>query len=79
MSVTASEAKMTDLSRWSLADLSAHIAGTSVEGHRRMRTRAGEVALQVASGGLPQRHMVVNKGLYDQLAAASELAAVPRN
>src|SRR4051794_5473735 len=59
--------------------LSAHIAGTSVEGHRRMRTRAGEVALQVASGGLPQRHMVVNKGLYDQLAAAPELATVPRN
>jgi phosphoglycerate dehydrogenase-like enzyme len=59
--------------------LSAHIAGTSVEGHRRMRTRAGEVALQVASGGLPQRHMVVNKGLYDTLAAAPELAAVPRN
>jgi D-3-phosphoglycerate dehydrogenase / 2-oxoglutarate reductase len=59
--------------------LSAHIAGTSVEGHRRMRTRAGEVALQVASGGLPQRHMVVNKGLYDQLAAAPELVTIPRN
>lgn len=59
--------------------LSAHIAGTSVEGMRRMRTRAGEIALQVAGGGLPQRHMVVNKGLYDQLAAAPELAAVPRS
>ena len=58
--------------------LSAHIAGTSVEGHRRMRTRAGEVALQVAGGGLPQRHMVVNKGLYDQLVAAPELAGIPR-
>lgn len=59
--------------------LSAHIAGTSVEGHRQMRVRAGEVAIQVAGGGLPQRHMVVNKGLYDQLAAAPELATVPRN
>jgi D-3-phosphoglycerate dehydrogenase len=58
--------------------LSAHIAGTSVEGHHRMRTRAGEVALQVASGGLPQRHMVANKGLYDALAARPELAAIPR-
>ncbi|MFN8540234.1 MAG: C-terminal binding protein [Thermomicrobiales bacterium] len=58
--------------------LSAHIAGTSVEGHHRMRTRAGEVALQVASGGLPQRHMVANKGLYDALAARAELAGIPR-
>lgn len=58
--------------------LSAHIAGTSVEGTRRMRTRAGEVALQVADGGLPQRHMVVNKGLYDQLLAAPELTTIPR-
>jgi D-3-phosphoglycerate dehydrogenase / 2-oxoglutarate reductase len=58
--------------------LSAHIAGTSVEGHHRMRTRAGEIALQVASGGLPQRHMVVNKGLYDTLAALPELATVQR-
>jgi len=58
--------------------LSGHIAGTSVEGVNRMRTRAGEVALQVAGGGLPQRHMVVNKGLYDQLAAAPELASIPR-
>ena len=59
--------------------LSAHIAGTSVQGHRAMRTRAGEVALQVAGGGLPQRHMVVNKGLYDTLAALPSLATVQRN
>ena len=59
--------------------LSAHIAGTSVEGHHRMRTRVGEVALQVASGGLPQRHMVVNKGLYDQLLKLPELADITRN
>jgi D-3-phosphoglycerate dehydrogenase len=58
--------------------LSAHIAGTSVEGHHRMRTRAGEIALQVASGGLPQRHVVANKGLYDALAARAELAGIPR-
>ncbi len=59
--------------------LSAHIAGTSVQGHHAMRTRAGEVALQVAGGGLPQRHMVVNKGLYDTLAALPSLATVQRN
>ena len=59
--------------------LSAHIAGTSVEGHHAMRTRAGEIALQVAGGGLPQRHVVVNKGLYDTLAALPALAAVQRN
>jgi hypothetical protein len=44
-----------------------------------MRTRAGELALQVAGGGLPQRHMVANKGLYDVLAAHPGLASVPRN
>lgn len=59
--------------------LSAHIAGTSVQGHHRFRVRVGETALRVASGGLPERHLVVNKGLYDQLAAAPELATIPRN
>ncbi len=58
--------------------LSAHIAGTSVQGHHRFRVRVGETALRVAMGGLPERHLVVNKGLYDQLAAAPELATIPQ-
>ena len=58
--------------------LSPHVAGYSEQGARLMRSRAGEIALQVASGSLPQRHVVVNKGLFDQLAAMPELAGVPR-
>jgi phosphoglycerate dehydrogenase-like enzyme len=58
--------------------LSPHVAGQSVEGLRRLRERAAEIALQVALGGLPERAVVVNKGLYDLLAALPELAGVPR-
>ncbi|HEY4026559.1 MAG TPA: C-terminal binding protein [Candidatus Dormibacteraeota bacterium] len=58
--------------------LSPHVAGYSHEGSRRLRERAAEIALQVALGGLPQRHVVVNKDLYDRLAALPELAGVPR-
>ncbi len=58
--------------------LSPHVAGYSEEGIRLLRSRAAEIATSVALGGLPQRHVVANKGLYDQLAALPELAAVPR-
>ena len=58
--------------------LSPHVAGYSEEGMVQMRNRAAEIALQVATGGLPQRHVVINKGLYDRLAALPELAQVPR-
>jgi phosphoglycerate dehydrogenase-like enzyme len=58
--------------------VSPHVAGYSVEGGRRLRERAAEIALQVALGGLPERHVVVNKDLYDLLAALPELAGVPR-
>ena len=58
--------------------LSPHVAGYSEEGMLQMRNRAAEIALQVATGGLPQRHVVINKGLYDRLAALPELAQVPR-
>ncbi|MGN6359127.1 MAG: C-terminal binding protein [Thermomicrobiales bacterium] len=58
--------------------LSPHVAGYSEEGSRLMRTRAAEIAWQVASGGLPQRHVVINKALYDELAALPELASVSR-
>lgn len=58
--------------------LSPHVAGYSEEGMRLLRSRAAEIALSVARGGLPQRYVVVNKGLYDQLVALPELAGVPR-
>ncbi len=58
--------------------LAPHVAGYSEQGVSQLRSRAAEIALQVALGGLPQRHVVINKGLYDQLAALPELAAVPR-
>jgi phosphoglycerate dehydrogenase-like enzyme len=58
--------------------VSPHVAGYSVEGSRQLRERAAEIALQVALGGLPQRHVVVNRDLYDRLVALPELAGVPR-
>ena len=58
--------------------LCPHVAGYSEEGAKRLRTRAGEIALQTAQGGLPQRHTVINKGLYDELAALPELGDIPR-
>ncbi len=58
--------------------VSPHVAGHSAEGIRRLRERAGEIALQVALGGLPERHVVVNKDLYDRLLELPELAGVPR-
>jgi D-3-phosphoglycerate dehydrogenase len=56
--------------------LSAHVAGYSQEGIRRLRERAAEIALQVARGGLPDRHVVVNKDLYDRLVALPELKEI---
>jgi len=67
------------LTRMDNVILSPHIAGHSVEGGRRLRERAAEIALQVALGGLPQRHVVVDRDLYDRLVALPELAGVPRS
>jgi D-3-phosphoglycerate dehydrogenase / 2-oxoglutarate reductase len=58
--------------------LSPHVGGYSEEGRRQLRERVAEIALQVALGGLPSRDVVVNKGLYDRLAALPELAGLPR-
>ncbi len=58
--------------------LSPHVAGYSEEGVEQLHSRAAEIALQVALGGLPQRQVVVNGELYDELAALPELAGVPR-
>ncbi len=58
--------------------LSPHLANYSVSGLRALWLRAADVALQVALGGLPERAVVINKELYDRLAAAPELRDVPR-
>jgi D-3-phosphoglycerate dehydrogenase / 2-oxoglutarate reductase len=58
--------------------LAPHVAGYSEQGIRQLRTRGAEIALQVAGGSLPERKVVVNKDLYDRLAALPELADVPR-
>ena len=58
--------------------LAPHVGGYSQEGIFRLRTRGAEIALQVALGGLPERKVVVNKDLYDQLVGLPELARVAR-
>src|SRR5213082_733746 len=35
------------------------------------RRRVGQVVLQAAGGGLPERKVIINKDLYDRLAAPS--------
>ena len=56
-----------------------HYASYSDEGDLLHRERVGQLALQAASGGLPERKVVINKGLYDALAALPELATVRRH
>jgi len=58
--------------------LTPHAASQSVEGMQQARRRVGEIAISVALGGLPDRKVVINKALYDRLAALPELASVPR-
>ena len=58
--------------------LTPHAASQSVEGAQQLRRRAQEIATSVALGGLPERKVVVNKALYDRIAAMPELANVPR-
>jgi len=50
--------------------LTPHMASESVEGRQTLMRRVAEIARSVAMGQLPERHVVVNKGLYDQLSAA---------
>jgi phosphoglycerate dehydrogenase-like enzyme len=46
-----------------------HMASASVEGAQALRRRVAEIARSVAFGALPERHVVVNKALYDTIAA----------
>ena len=49
--------------------LTPHMASESVEGRQTLMRRVAEIARSVAMGQLPERHVVVNKGLYDRIAA----------
>lgn len=56
--------------------LTPHIASYSEEGDVAHRKRTAEILLQVVKGGLPERKVVVNKDLYDQLAKALQTTRV---
>jgi D-3-phosphoglycerate dehydrogenase / 2-oxoglutarate reductase len=56
--------------------LTSHIASYSIEGDINHQARTAEILLQVVNGGLPERKVVVNKDLYDQLATSLETARV---
>ncbi len=58
--------------------LTPHAASQSVEGVAQLRRRVAEITASVAGGAMPERKVVVNKGLYDQLVGLPELANVPR-
>jgi D-3-phosphoglycerate dehydrogenase len=50
--------------------LTPHMASASVEGQQALKRRVAEIAGAVAMGRLPERHVTVNKTLYDQVAAS---------
>jgi D-3-phosphoglycerate dehydrogenase / 2-oxoglutarate reductase len=56
--------------------LTSHIASYSEEGDLAHQARTVEIINRVVDGGLPERKVVVNKDLYDQLAGRLEGAAV---
>jgi D-3-phosphoglycerate dehydrogenase len=56
--------------------LTPHIASYSEEGDVAHQQRTAEIIQQVVRGDLPERKVVVNKDLYDQLAARLQGAAV---
>jgi D-3-phosphoglycerate dehydrogenase len=59
--------------------LAPHLGSYSVEGVVLHRQRVGQLVLQAATGGLPERKVVLNKELYDRVAALSECAGVTRH
>jgi D-3-phosphoglycerate dehydrogenase len=58
--------------------LTPHMASASVEGGQTLRRRVAEIAGDVALGQLPERHVTVNRALYDSVAAVTGLASVRR-
>jgi D-3-phosphoglycerate dehydrogenase len=49
--------------------MTSHIASYSEEGDIAHQQRTVEILMQVVRGGLPERKVVINKDLYDELAA----------
>ena len=66
------------LTRMDNVILAPHLASYSDEGDSLHRERVGYIALQAASGGLPERKVINNKDLYDRLIGLPELADVKR-
>ena len=58
--------------------LTPHSASQSVEGAATLRRRVIEIGAAVALGALPERKVVVDKKLYDRIAALPETKDVPR-
>jgi D-3-phosphoglycerate dehydrogenase / 2-oxoglutarate reductase len=56
--------------------LAPHLASYSDEGVHLHNKRVAKVILDVANAKLPERKVVINKGLYDQVVARPELAGV---
>lgn len=50
--------------------LTPHMASASVEGQQALKRRVAEIAGAVAMGRLPERHVTVNRALYDRIAAS---------
>jgi D-3-phosphoglycerate dehydrogenase len=59
--------------------LAPHLGSYSVEGVALHRQRVGQLVLQAATGGLPERKVVLNKELYDRVAALPECIGVTRH
>jgi phosphoglycerate dehydrogenase-like enzyme len=57
--------------------LAPHLGSYSVEGVALHRRRVGQLAVQGATG-LPERKVILNKDLYDQVAALPSCATVRR-
>jgi D-3-phosphoglycerate dehydrogenase len=56
--------------------LTSHIASYSTEGDISHQARTAEILMQVVRGELPERKVVVNKDLYDELATSLQRAPV---
>jgi len=54
--------------------LAPHLASYSEEGDQRHQERTAEIALRVIEGNLPERKVVVDKNLYDQIEGQLNLA-----
>jgi D-3-phosphoglycerate dehydrogenase len=58
--------------------LAPHLASFSDEGVHLHQLRVAKIIIDVARGKMPERKIVINKGLYDQLVAQPELANVEK-